>query len=165
MGRSASRPDSDSSPAAVWLWLIESHVFSGLCPDELEGWDTRDPGCVACYATDIFLSKAGLARQEPYLDIFWEDLSEFEISCVFTSAQALVDLGEDPGLMLTLFEGAAWACNRLRIEDYLRDLTPYVESLFPARPDLRDRWNALPGRYLLCDPASFVRDDSEQYSV
>ena len=24
------------------------HTYAGLCPDDLEGWDSRDPACPAC---------------------------------------------------------------------------------------------------------------------
>jgi len=31
------------------------HVFNGLCPDEIEGPDVRDPDCVACQILDAAL--------------------------------------------------------------------------------------------------------------
>ncbi|NKI68897.1 hypothetical protein GN109_05645 [Collimonas pratensis] len=40
-----------------------AHIYAGFCPDELEGYDTRDPECPACQ----ILTRAALAapQQEP----------------------------------------------------------------------------------------------------
>lgn len=31
---------------------LMDHRFAGLCPDAVDGWDRRDPGCPACRALD-----------------------------------------------------------------------------------------------------------------
>lgn len=31
---------------------LHMHEYNGLCPDSVEGWETRDPACQACQLLD-----------------------------------------------------------------------------------------------------------------
>ena len=39
------------------------HVYAGLCPDDVEGWESRDPECPACVLLDGALSGQPVAQE------------------------------------------------------------------------------------------------------
>lgn len=34
------------------MQTLLDHIFEGRCPDEIDGWDSRDPACAACWRLD-----------------------------------------------------------------------------------------------------------------
>ena len=40
-----------------------SHIYEGLCPDSIEGWDSRDPECEACRQLEAAREAADFLRQ------------------------------------------------------------------------------------------------------
>lgn len=43
-----------ASPAQL-AEALGTHLRTGLCPDEIEGWDSRDLDCWSCWTLDVLI--------------------------------------------------------------------------------------------------------------
>jgi hypothetical protein len=53
-----------TEPAAAFARRLMLHMYNGLCPDSIEGWETRDPECPACTALDELALLRNKAEQD-----------------------------------------------------------------------------------------------------
>lgn len=112
-------------PVALVLWALSNHLYQGACPDEVEGFESRDLSCMACYYTDRTLQAAGLPAvvREPLLE--WEDLHQWEIDRNIAVARAMANDETTYAVLLDLMEAAALSIwNEFVGQNHL----PFVQS-------------------------------------
>lgn len=139
--------DLTTAPVSAQLtWALNAHLYAGLCPDSVEGWESRDAGCPACSLTDRAL---GLTPTP--LAVEWHNINAAEAQTVLTVLLAgahSIPVATD---FIRLLEEAAWSRYHAIGRNFLGRAMEAVERLAPA-PALQARVANLHSLYLLTTP-------------